>query len=139
MVAKYPCSFLTKLFCQPDEQPFGTADIAESIGVFVLNDFADKLRAAIAEPREQLVEVINGEHDAQVAKSIYGSIAVIGDYRRPEKSGEFEPAVAVGCDHHGDLDLLVAKSGDAPSPFSFDHSVAFQLQAEFNEKRNGLI
>jgi hypothetical protein len=47
--------------------------------------------------------------------------------------------VAVRGDHHGDLDALVAQSGDAPGPFSFDRSSPFELQAQLGEKRDGLI
>jgi hypothetical protein len=64
---------------------------------------------------------------------------VIGDYRRGEKSRDLEPAVAIWGDHHGDLDALVAQSGDAPGPFSFDCVSPFELQAKLGEKRDGLI
>jgi predicted metalloprotease len=46
---------------------------------------------------------------------------VIGDYGRGEKTRELEAAVAVGRDHHGDLDALITQSGDASGPFSFNH------------------
>ncbi len=39
-------------------------DIAEPIRVFVLDHFADELRAAFAEPGERIVDVLHGEHDA---------------------------------------------------------------------------
>jgi hypothetical protein len=42
----------------------------------------------------------------------------------------FEPAVAVRRAHHGDLDALIAQSGDTSGPFSFDHAAAFELKAE---------
>src|SRR6478752_8223609 len=38
--------------------------------------------------------------------------------------------MAVRHAHHGDLDLLVAQSGDAPCPFSFHHGSPFELEAE---------
>ena len=59
---------------------------------------------------------------------------MIGDYRRGEKSRKLKAAVAVGGDHHGDLDMLCAQSGDAPGPFSFDHASPFELQAKLGEK-----
>jgi len=34
---------------------------------------------------------------------------VIGDYRWGEKSRKLEPAVTVGGEHHGDLDVLVVR------------------------------
>jgi len=54
----------TALWCPPsseflgesDEKPFRAADAAEPIRVFILNNFAHELRAALAEPLERLVE-----------------------------------------------------------------------------------
>ena len=61
----------TALWCRPssellgesDEKPFRAADVAEPIRVFILNNFAHELRAALAEPLERLVDVVHGEHD----------------------------------------------------------------------------
>jgi hypothetical protein len=100
---------------EPDEKPFRPADVAEPIRVFVLDHFADELRAALAEPGERLVDVVHGEHDAEVAESVHRGVPVIGDHRRREKARELEPAVAVRRAHHGDLDALVAQSSDAPA------------------------
>jgi hypothetical protein len=55
---------LPELLGEPDEKSFGAADVAEPIRVFVLDYFADELRAALAEPGERLVDVVHGEHDA---------------------------------------------------------------------------
>lgn len=51
-----------ELLCEPDEKAFGAADVAQPIGLFVLNHFADELRAMLAEPGERLVEVVHSEH-----------------------------------------------------------------------------
>ena len=55
---------LPELLGEPDEQSFGSADVAEPICVFVLDHFADELRTTRAEPGERLVDVVDGEHDA---------------------------------------------------------------------------
>ena len=116
---------------EPDEKSFRPADVAEPIRVFVLDHFAaDELRAVLAEPGERLVDVVHGEHDAQVAESVHRRVPVIGDHRRREKARELEPAVAVRRAHHGDLDALVAQSSDAPRPLSFHHGSPFELEAE---------
>ena len=52
---------------ESDEKPFRPADVAEPIRVFILDYFAYELRAAIAEPFKRLVDVVHGEHDAEVA------------------------------------------------------------------------
>ena len=55
---------LAELLGEPDENSFGAPDVAEPIRVFVLDHFADELRAAFAEPGERIVDVLHGEHDA---------------------------------------------------------------------------
>ena len=51
---------------ESDEKPFRPADIAEPIRVFILDYFAYELRAALAEPFQRLVDVVHGEHNAEV-------------------------------------------------------------------------
>jgi len=46
---------LPKFLGQPDEDAFGGPDVAEPIGVLVLDHLADKLGAAFAEPGERIV------------------------------------------------------------------------------------
>src|ERR671934_3037921 len=79
---------LAELLGEPDEKSFGSADVAEPIRVLVLHHFANELRAALAEPGERLVDVVHGEHDAQVAESVHRGVPVIGDHRRREKARE---------------------------------------------------
>src|SRR3954467_1154870 len=79
---------LAELLGQPDEQSFGAADVAEPIRVFVLNHFANELRAARAEPGERLVDVVHGEHDAEIAQRVHRGVPVIGDGWRGEKARE---------------------------------------------------
>src|SRR5262249_61838647 len=55
-----------ELFGKPDQNSFGTPDVAEPIRVLILDHFADEFRAALAEPGERIVDVLHGEHDAQV-------------------------------------------------------------------------
>src|SRR5205814_4169442 len=114
---------------EPDEKSFGPADVAEPIHVFVLDHFTDELRTAFAEPGERIVDVVHGEHDAEVAKSIHWGVPVIGDHRRIEEPRDLEPAVAVRRAHHGDLDALVAQSSDAPRPLSFRYGSPFEPEA----------
>src|SRR5438105_1429951 len=57
-------SLLPELLGKPDEKAFGGPDVAEPIRVFVLDHFADELRAAFSEPGERIVDVLHREHDA---------------------------------------------------------------------------
>ena len=52
---------------ESDEKSFRPTDVAEPIRVFILDYFAYELRAARAEPFKRLVDVVHGEHDAEVA------------------------------------------------------------------------
>jgi hypothetical protein len=52
---------------ESDEKPFRPADIAEPIRRFMLDYFAYELRAALVEAFKRLVDVVHGEHDAEVA------------------------------------------------------------------------
>jgi hypothetical protein len=61
---------------------------------------------------------------------------VIGDDSRPEKSGELEPAMAVGGAHHRDFDALIPQSGDTSGPFAFDRPAAFEFEAELAKEIN---
>ncbi len=103
-----------ELLGESEEKSFRSPDVAEPIRVLVLDYFADELRAELAEPRERIVDVLHGEHDAEVAESVHRGAPVIGDDRRREKSRELEPAVAVRGAHHGHLDPLVAQPVTRP-------------------------
>src|SRR6476646_11652771 len=119
-----------KLLGEADEDSSGAPDVAEPVEIFVPDHFADDLRAALAEPSDRIVDVLHGEHDAEVAESVHRGVPVIGHHRRREKSRELEPAVAVRCAHHRDLDALVGQSSDPSCPLSFDSGMPFELEAE---------
>ena len=50
-----------------DENPFSPADVAGRIRTFILDYFAYELGAALAKPVKRVVDVVNREHDAEVA------------------------------------------------------------------------
>jgi hypothetical protein len=52
---------------ESDEKPFRPADVAEPIRVLIPDYFAYELCAALAKPAKRLVDVVHGEHDAEVA------------------------------------------------------------------------
>jgi hypothetical protein len=58
---------LASFLGESDEEPFRPTDVAQPIRVFILDYFAYELRAACPEPFKRLVDVIHGEHDAEVA------------------------------------------------------------------------
>jgi hypothetical protein len=52
---------------ESDKKPFRPAEVAEPIRVLIPDYFAYKLCAALAKPAKRLVDVVHGEHDAEVA------------------------------------------------------------------------
>jgi hypothetical protein len=118
------------------EKAFWSADVAESIRILIPDYFTYKLCAALPKFAKRLVDVVHGEHDAEVAQSIYWGVAVIRDDRWHEKAGELETAVAVRRAHHRNLDALIAKAGDPSCPFSFDRGPLFKLKAELSKEIN---
>src|SRR5262245_50905975 len=110
--------------------PFGPPDVAEPVHVFVLDHFVDELGAVFAEPGERLVDVVNGEHDTQVAQSVHGGVPVVSSNRRRDESRKLESALAVRGAHHGNLDLLVAQSSNSPRPLSVYRRLSFELEPE---------
>jgi hypothetical protein len=76
-------------------QGSAAANVAEPIHLFILDDFANDMRAALAEPFERLVDVVHGEHDAEVAERIHWGVAMIRDDRRRDKPRELQSTVGV--------------------------------------------
>lgn len=68
---------LPDLLGEPDENPFGTPNVAEPIDILVIDDFIDHRRAVLAEPGEGVVEVLDGS-TTQVSHE-QASIPVEGD------------------------------------------------------------
>src|SRR6266581_6707853 len=130
-------SLLIELLGEPDENSFRTPDVAKPIHVFILDHLANELRAAFAESGERIVDVLHGEHDAQVAESVHWGAAVIGDHRWRDETGHLEPAVTVRRTHQGNLDAHVAQSSDAICPISFDWGTPLELETKFGEELNG--
>src|SRR5829696_3542751 len=61
---------------EPDEEASGPTDVAEPVRVFVLDHLVDQLAAVLADPVKRLVDVVHGEHDAEVAESIHRRVPV---------------------------------------------------------------
>ena len=113
---------------------------AETLGPALKATFAEREVAALLLPRGTLAENAYKalvKSIAPIAQKVLGP--VVGDGRWGEELGELQAAVAVGSDHHGDLDALVAQAGDTPGPLPFDPSAPFEREAQLREKRDGGI
>src|SRR5690606_26751030 len=93
---------VSKLFGEPDENSFGTPDVAEPVDAFVIDHLIDQRRAKLAEPGEGVVDVLDGEHDSQVSQRVHGGSAVIGRDGGSVEARELEAAMTVGGAHHRD-------------------------------------
>src|SRR5262249_49083825 len=123
-------------WASPMRIPSGPPDVAKPIHVCILDHLANEFRAAFAESGERIVDILHGEHDAQVAESVHWGAAVIGDHRWREESGQFEPAMTVWRTHHGDFDAHVVQSSDAISPVSFDWGTSLEIETKVGEELN---
>jgi hypothetical protein len=58
----------------PDNDALGAADVAEPIRVLVLHHFADQFGALGAQARDDVVNVIDGEHDAADPECVHRNV-----------------------------------------------------------------
>ena len=125
---------------QCDEDAFRAAEIAESVGLLVLHDLrADQLRATTLKAVKSVVDVVDGEHDSEVAERVDRRPPVVRNHLRGDEPRQFQLAVAVGRPHHRNLDPLVTQAGDAARPLALDYALPDKLHAEFAEERNGSV
>lgn len=61
---------LAEFLRKPDAKSARRADIAEPIGILILDDFPDKFRTVNTEPFRRLIEAIHREHDAEIAHGV---------------------------------------------------------------------
>src|SRR5215207_1682896 len=88
---------------QLDDDACGAADVAEPVVVPQVLDLAHECRAVVAQPGEDVVEVVDRERENADPGSVRRGVEVGGGSRRRVELRQFEPAVAVRGDHEGDL------------------------------------
>jgi len=117
------------------------AQETEPVEVLVLRDLADELRTvAAAQAGNDVVDVIDGEHDAAYAQRVRRRALRLGsDRRRRVELRQLNPAVAVRSSHHGDVGSDAVEPDDAVHRRPLDLRLAFQLHAEFGEERFGSV
>src|SRR5215217_6812504 len=87
---------LADLLRQSDDDAFRATQEAEPVDVLVLNDLVDELAAVIAQAANDVVEVVDGEHDATDAQRVRRRVFRPGsDRRRRVELRQLDPAVAV--------------------------------------------
>src|SRR5215208_3709445 len=125
---------------QSDDDALRATQEAEPVDVLVLRDLADELGTVAAQAGNDVVDVVDGEHDAAYAQRVHRRAFRLGsDRRRRVELRQLEPAVAVRGPHHGDVGTDVVEPDDAVHPTPLVAGLALQLHAEFGEERFGSL
>src|SRR5687767_4156931 len=117
---------------QSDDDALRATQEAEPVAVLVLRDLADEFATVATQAGNDVVDVLDSEHDAAYAQRVRRRAFRLGsDRRRRVELRQLNPAVAVRGPHHGDVGADVVEPDDAARPRPFDLRLAFQLHAEF--------
>jgi hypothetical protein len=86
---------------------------------------------------ENVVDVLDGEHDAMTAQRVRRGARVGGPGRRRLVPGQFQPSMAVRGAHHRDVRSDSLEPDEAIHRGALDGGLAFQFQPERGEERLG--
>ena len=70
-----PLELSAEVLGESDDDALGAAQEAEAVAVLVLGDLADELATVAAQTRDDVVDVVDGEHDAADAERVRGAVA----------------------------------------------------------------
>src|SRR5262249_17886186 len=103
--------------------------------VLILGDFAYELGAMGAQAREDILDVVDGEHDAAYAQRVHWCVLRLSsDRRRRVELVQLEPTVTVRGPHHRNLASNVLESNDTVHPTPLDGRLALQLHTKFHKE-----
>src|SRR5262245_9486514 len=131
-----PCrNASSELLGKRDDDALRAADVTEPVHVLVLGDFAYELRAMGAQAREDVLNVIDGEHDATYAQRVHWCVLRLSsDRRRRVELGQLKPTVAIRGPHHRDLASNVLEPNDKVHPTALDWHLALQLHTKLDKE-----
>src|SRR6195256_6931616 len=122
---------LAELLGQSDDDALRATQEAEPVDVLVLRDLADEFGTVGAQAGNDVVDVVDSEHDAAYAQRVRRRVFRLGsDCRRRVELRQLNPAVAVRGPHQGDVGTDAVEPDDAVHPTSLDRRLALQLHAE---------
>src|SRR5690606_29209176 len=125
-----------ELLGKRDDEALRAADVAEPVRVLVLDDLAHELSAMGEQAREDVLDVVDGEHDATYAQRVHGRVLRLRpDRRRRVELVQLDPAVAVRGPHHRDLASDVFESDSTVHPRPFEWHLSLQLHTELEKER----
>src|SRR5204862_5085953 len=129
-----------ELLGQSDDDALRATQEAEPVDVLVLRDLADEFDTVAAQAGNDVVDVVDSEHDAAYTQRVRRRVFRLGsDRRRRVEPRQLNPAVAVRSPHHGDVRTAVVEPDGAVHPRSLDLRLALPLHAEFGEERFGSL
>src|SRR3954469_23620653 len=129
-----------ELLGHSDDDALRATQEAEPVEVLVLRDLADELRTVAAQAGDDVVDVVDGEHDAADAQRVRRRGLRLGSDRGGcVELRQLDPAVAVRGPHHGDVGADVLQADDAIHPRPLVRRLALQLHAELGEERLGRL
>src|SRR5207237_5556661 len=121
---------------QPDDDALGAADVGEPIRVLVLHHFADQFGAVGEQARDDIVDVIDGEHDAADPECVHLSVrGPSSDRLRRVELVQLDPSVAVRSAHQREGSTDVLKADETIYRGALDGRLALQLESEFEKER----
>lgn len=79
--------------------------------------FADEFSAKVTQTREDVIDIVDGKHDAPYTERVHWCVLWLSfDSRRCVELGQLKPIVSVRGPHHRHLALNVLKSNDKVHP-----------------------
>src|SRR5262245_25421057 len=126
---------LPELLGKRNDDALRAADVTEPVQVLILSDFAYELSAMGAQAREDILYVVDGEHDATYAQRVHWCVLRLSsDRRRRVELIQLEPTLAVRGPHHRNLASNVLEPNDTVYPTALDGHLALQLHAKFDKE-----
>src|ERR1700704_5808139 len=93
-----------QLLGQSDDDALRATQEADPVDVLVLRDLVEEFGAVAAQAGNDIVDVVDSEHDAAYAQRVRRRVFRLGsDRRRRVELRQLKPAVAGGGPHHGDV------------------------------------
>src|SRR6266498_5677077 len=127
---------LPKLLGKPDNDALRAADVAEPIRVLVLHHVADQFGAVGAQARDDVVDVIDGEHDAADPECVHRNVlGPSSDRFRRVELVQLDPSVAVRSAHQREGSTDVLKADETIYRGAFDGRLALQLHTKLDKER----
>lgn len=120
---------------QPNDNALGAADVGEPIRVLVLHDLAYQFGAMGKQVRDDVVDVVDGEHDAAHSELVHRRVLRTSSYRfRRVELVQLDQSVAVRCaqKREGSADIL--KPNESIYGGTLDGRLTHQLESEFEKE-----